>query len=182
MNSQDLKDKMDKTIARVKDNFMGFRTGRANPAILSKIMVEYYGSLVPLQQVANVSVPENNLLALSIFDKSAVIHVERAISSSDLNLTPQTEGTLIRLRLPELTEQRRKDLVKLVKQEAEEGRVAIRNIRRDAIDALKLSEKNNEISEDDFKRFQDDIQKTTDSFISQIEHLAKEKEVEIMKV
>jgi ribosome recycling factor len=182
MALQDAKEKMTKTLERVKENFSGFRTGRANPAILNKIHVDYYGSMVPLQQVAGITVPENNLLVLNVFDRGAVVHVERAISSSDLNLTPQTDGNIIRLRLPELTEQRRKDLVKNVKTEAEEGRVSVRNIRRDALDALKASEKNGDVSEDELKKQQEEIQKVTDSYIAQIDQLAKAKEAEIMKI
>lgn len=178
----ELKSKMDKAIDHIKHQLTGVRTGRAAPSLLNKIHVDYYGSLVPINQVASISVPEPAMLLLNIFDAQAVQSVERAISSSDLGLNPQTEGTLIRLRLPELTEDRRKDLVKVVKNSAEEARVAIRNIRRDAMDGLKRQKNDNDITEDELKRTQDQIQKLTDSYIEIIEKISKDKESEIMTI
>ena len=178
----ELKYRMEKTVDSLKGQLAGFRTGRANPELLNKIMVNYYGSLVPLKQVGAVSVPESRVLLINIFDKGAVKEVEKAIMTSDLGLSPQTDGTMIRLRLPELTEDRRKDLVKQVKKAVEESKVAIRNIRRDFVDAIKAKEKNKELNEDDSKKQQDDAQRTTDQFIGILDNLAKDKEAEIMKV
>lgn len=177
-----IQSRMQKTLDNTKSSLTSIRTGRANPDLLSKVQVDYYGSHVPLQQVASISVPEPMMLQLNVFDKSAIQNVERAIMTSDLNLTPQTEGNVIRIRLPELTEQRRHDLVKVVKKHGEEGKVAIRNIRRDELDYLKEQEKEKEISEDEYKRESDVIQKVTDKYINQIDELIKHKEEEILKV
>ncbi len=175
-------EKMQKTIETTKRQFQTLRTGRASTELLSRVQVEYYGSIVPLQQVASVSIPESTLFVLSIFDKTAVKSIEKAIQTSDLGLNPQVDGTTIRLRLPELTEERRKDLVKLVKKYTEEGKVSLRNVRRDFLEELKGYEKNKELSEDELKRLQDEAQKVTDQHTSILEKLAKDKEVEIMKV
>lgn len=177
-----LKGKMDKAIDHIKHQLTGVRTGRAAPSLLNKIQVDYYGSMVPINQVASISVPEPAMLLLNVFDAKAVQNIEKAISSSDLGLNPQTEGNMIRLRLPELTEERRKDLVKVVKTSAEEARVAIRNIRRDAMDSIKRQKNDNDITEDELKRDQDQIQKLTDSYIDIIEKISKEKESEIMTI
>jgi ribosome recycling factor len=179
---ENLEERMQKSVSKIKEDLAAVRTGRANPDILSKIQVDYYGSKVPLKQLANITVPESMLLMLNIFDKGAVKGIEKAITISDLNLNPQTEGTVIRLRLPELTEERRKELVKLVKKQVEEGKVSIRNIRRDFMDALKTQEKNKEISEDENKTMHTEAQKITDKYVAMMDVLGEEKEVEIMKI
>lgn len=178
----ELTEKMEKTIEAMKRHLSTIRTGRANSDMLSRIVVDYYGSVVPLKQVASITIPESMTLQLNVFDKNALKSVEKAIQTSDLNVNPQVDGTTIRIRLPELTEERRKELVKLVKKQAEETKVILRNIRRDAIDDLKKQEKAKTISEDDVKRNQETAQKETDRFIILVDKLAKEKEDEIMKV
>lgn len=177
-----LTDKMQKTVDVVKGHLGTLRTGRANPEILSKIMVEYYGSLVPLQQVAAITVPESTMLMLNIFDKGATKAVEKAIQSANLGFNPNTDGSIIRLKLPDLTEERRKELVKLVKKHIEDGKVSLRNIRRDEVDSLKAQEKAKTISEDESKTQQDSTQKTTDKFIGILDQLGKDKEAEIMTI
>ncbi|MFC1751899.1 ribosome recycling factor [Thermoproteota archaeon] len=179
---EELKQRMQKTIENLKSQLSTVRTGRANPDILAKISVDYYGTRTPLQQVASVSVPEPMMLLINIFDRNAVKNVERAILTSDLGLNPQTDGSVIRLRLPELTEERRKELVKQIKKQSEEGRVAIRNIRRDYMEGINRQEKNKEISEDENTRLHDDAQKITDDYISKIEEIAKKKEAEIIQI
>ena len=174
--------RMKKAVDSAQGHLSVIRTGRANPSMLSKIQVEYYGTIVSLQQVASVTVPENMVLMLNIFDKAAVKDVERAIMTSDLNLTPMTEGSIIRLRLPELTEDRRKELVKLVRKQTEDGRVSVRNIRRDLLDKIKHQEKEKEVSEDESKRLHDHVQKMTDKYVEMIDQLSKDKESEIMTI
>ncbi len=178
----EIEEKMQKTIEATRRHMATIRTGRANPDLLSRIHVDYYGSEVPLQQVASISVPEAMTLVLNVFDKGAVKAIEKAIQTSDLHLTPMTEGNLIRLRLPELTEDRRKDLVKLVKKHIEDSKVAVRNIRRDAVEDAKHQEKDKQLSTDESKHLQQDIQKLTDQYIEKLDHLAKEKEAEILKI
>jgi len=180
--TENLETHMEKSIESVRHQLQSIRTGRANPELLSRIQVEYYGTTVPLQQVATISVPEHNILMLNIFDQNAVKDIERAIQTSDLNLTPQTEGNIIRLMLPELTEERRQDLVKVVKKAGEDGKVAIRNIRRDHMDQLKTQEKNKELSEDEAKRLHDTAQKLTDTYTQKIDQLIKDKESELLTV
>ncbi len=145
-------------------------------------MVEYYGAKVPLNQVAAVSVTDSTLLSVNVFDASAVSHVEKAILTSDLNLNPQVDGNVVRLKLPDLTEDRRKELVKLVKKEGEDAKVILRNIRRDCLDTLKDQEKNKEISEDDLKRQTDDAQKIIENYTKQIDELVSKKEADILTV
>lgn len=178
----ELTSRMEKSVESLKSMLQGFRTGRASPDLLNRIMVNYYGSPVPLKQVASITVPESRIIMLNVFDKGAVKDVERALMTSDLGMQPQTDGSVIRLRLPELTEERRKDLVKQVKKAVEESKVAVRNIRRDYVDAIKAQEKNKELSEDDSKKRQDEAQRTTDQFIGVLDTIAKDKEAEIMKV
>ncbi len=173
----DSREKMEKTLEALRKQLGTVRTGRANPDLLSRVHVDYYGSQVPLKQVASITVPESTVLALSVFDKNAVQSVEKAILSAGLNLNPQVDGTTVRIRLPELTEDRRKELVKVVKKYAEDAKVAIRNIRRDLLDELK---KNKDVSEDDIKHKQTDIQKTTDHYIEKADAAAVEKEKEIL--
>jgi len=176
----ELKDRMDKSVESLKSHLASFRTGRANPDLLSKIMVTCYGSMIPLKQVANITVPENRVLQISVFDKNMVKDVDKAIQLSDLGMNPSIDGSTLRLRLPELTEDRRKDLVKQVKKVLEDAKISLRNIRRDAVDDLKKQEKAKELPEDESKRLQDDIQKLTDKYITTLDQLAKEKETEIM--
>lgn len=179
---EEIKARMQKSLERFSAQLGSIRTGRANPELLSRLVIDYYGSKVPLQQLASISVPESMMLLLTVFDQGAVQEIERAISSSSLGLTPQTEGTIIRLRVPELTEERRIEMVKLVKHESEEGRVSIRHIRRDSLDELKSQEKNKEISEDEYKSKADEIQKVTDDFISKIDGLSKNKESDLLTI
>lgn len=179
---QDGKSRMEEVIAATKRAFSGVRTGRANPALLDRIMVSYYGTLTPLNQMASVSVPEPRLLVITPWDNGSIKDVEKAILTSDLGLMPSNDGTVIRLAIPTLTEERRKDLVRLVRKDAEEHRVAVRNIRRDLNDAVKKFEKSGGISEDESHRVQDEIQEQTDDFIGQIDELLKAKEKEIMEV
>ncbi|MFT5170666.1 MAG: ribosome recycling factor [Candidatus Marinamargulisbacteria bacterium] len=178
----ELKSRMEKSVSSTKRQMAAFRTSRANPDLLSNITVEYYGSRVPINQVASISVPEPRVLLLNVFDQNAIKDIERAISSSDLNLNPMVDGSTIRLPLPDLTEERRKELVRLVKQQAEDGKISVRNIRREFLDALKGQEKNKEISKDDEKKQQDEIQKTTDSNIKFIDEMASQKESEILTI
>src|SRR3989339_561250 len=163
---------MQKSIEALKKNFSGIRTGRANPALLDNLHVDYYGSAVPLKQVASVSVPEPRLLQITAYDKTAVIGIEKAIQASDLGLTPKTEGSVIRLVLPELSEQRRKDLTKIIKKEAEEAKVVIRNIRRDGMEELKAKKTDKSITEDEQKLWDKKIQELTDKYCAEADHLA----------
>jgi len=179
---QDGKTRMEEVIAATKRAFASVRTGRANPALLDRIMVSYYGTPTPLNQMASVSVPEPRLLVITPWDKGSIKDVEKAILTSDLGLVPSNDGTVIRLSIPTLTEERRKDLVRLVRKDAEEHRVAIRNIRRDLNDAVKKLEKNGDISEDESHRVQSEIQEQTNAFIEQVDELLKAKEKEIMEV
>jgi len=179
---QDASDRMGKSINALKTELSKIRTGRAHTSLLDHISVDYYGSLTPLSQVANISVQDARTLSISPWEKTMVKPIEKAIMASDLGLNPATTGTLIRVPMPPLTEERRKDLVKVVRREAESGRVAIRNIRRDAISDLKGLQKEKEISEDDQRRGEDDIQKLTDKFVHDVEAILKEKETELMEV
>lgn len=176
---QSFEERLSKTLDNVKSKFVSIRTGRANPDLLSSVVVEYYGAMVPLQQLGSVSVSDGNTLMVNIFDAGAVSAVEKAIMSSDLGLNPQTDGSIIRLRLPDLTEDRRNELVKYVKKLSEEGKVALRNIRRDELDVIK---KQDDLSEDDKKRASESIQKTLDQFIVKVDDLVKQKEEEIRTI
>lgn len=178
----DLKRRMQGAIASFKQELTGLRTGRASASLVEPINVEAYGSRMPLTQVATVSVPEPRMLAVQVWDKSMVAAVEKAIRDSNLGLTPNTEGQVIRLRIPELNEQRRKELAKVAHKYAEEARVAIRHVRRDGIDILKKQLKDKAISEDDEKRHAGDVQKATDSFIGDVDAALAAKEKEIMQV
>lgn len=177
-----LKDRMNKSIENFNHQLTGLRTGRANPEMLNSVQVEYYGSTVPVKQVASISVPEARILLLNVFDRGAVKDVEKAILASNLGLNPNTDGNLIRIQLPELTEERRKELVKHISKIAEEAKISIRNIRRDEIEAVKSDEKDSSITEDESKKLQQDIQKTTDEFISKVDSIFKEKEKELLTV
>jgi ribosome recycling factor len=182
ITNQDAAHKMEQAVSHLKEDLAGIRTGRATPAVLNRITVEYYGTPVPLNQLAGVSVPEPRLLQIQPFDRGAVSAIEKAIMSSDLGITPSNDGTVIRLAFPPLTEERRKELVKLCKHYAEEARVAVRNIRRDANHKLERLSKEGEASEDEVRRAEGEIQKATDSHIAQIDEALKRKEAEIMEV
>ena len=182
MNEAALKSKMDKTIESFKTDLGGLRTGRASADLLSPVVVEAYGQSMPLNQVGNVSVPDSRLLAVQVWDKSMVEAVEKAIRESGLGLNPVTEGQTIRVPLPALTEERRKELIKVARKYAEDSRVAIRNQRRDAMDDVKKAQKDGDMSEDDARRASDDIQKVTDSYVGKIDSVLSEKEEDIMKV
>lgn len=175
-------EKMKKAVEAVQKELAGIRTGRATTALLDGIRVEYYGSAVPLNQVASVSAPEPKLLVIQPWEKKMIEEISRAILKSDLGLNPTSDGNVIRLGIPPLTEERRKDLVKLIKKLAEEGKISIRNIRREANEALDKAEKKKEISEDDNRKSQERIQKLTDRYIEAIDKVVKGKEVEIMEV
>lgn len=179
---QDLGHKMDKAAEVLKNEFSGIRTGRANPALLEGIKVLCYGALTPLNQVAGISVPESRLLLIQPWDKSVLGEIEKAILKSDLGLTPANDGKVIRLPIPTLTEERRHDLVKVVKKMAEESKVAIRNIRRESNEEIKKLEKDKHISEDESKTAHEKVQEMTDKHIAQLEELLKKKEKEIMEV
>lgn len=173
---------MKNAIEATKREFQAVRTGRATPSILDRIVVEYYGTSTPLNQLASISVSEARMLMVQPWDKSILSAIEKAIQKSDLGLNPVNDGTIVRLPIPQLTEERRKELVKVVKKEAEEKRVVIRNIRRDSNERIKGLEKDGRISEDDGKRGLDEIQKLTDKYIAEIERLLELKEKEIMEV
>ncbi len=176
------KENMNKTMEHVRHEFATIRTGRASTSLLDGISVDYYGSSVPLNQIANISVPEGRLLLITPYDKGTLGSIEKAILKSDLGLTPNNDGKLIRIPIPELTEERRKDLVKVVRRLAEDSRISIRNIRRDAKDRVKKGEKNGEISEDDSHRIMNEVQKVTDEFVGKIDEVLKAKEEEIMEI
>ncbi|MGI6688211.1 MAG: ribosome recycling factor [Christensenellales bacterium] len=174
--------KMEKTKEVYKQELASLRAGRANPKLLDRITVDYYGAQTPLNQMANISSPEPRILMISVWDQKAIPLVEKAIQKSDLGMNPANDGKVIRLVVPELTEERRKELTKLVWKSAEESKVAIRSIRRDAMEQFKKLQKNGEISEDDQYRAEDEMQKTTDSAIKDIDQIAQEKEKEILSV
>lgn len=179
---QNAEERMSKAQAALKKELASLRAGRATPALLDKVLVDYYGTPTPVSQMANVSIPEARLITIQPWDKSQLGTIEKAILKSDLGLTPTNDGNVIRLMIPPLTEERRAELVKLVKKEGEEAKVAIRNVRRDANDSFKKLQKDGTISEDDLKRYQEQIQKSTDSNIQQVDKIVQEKEKEIMEV
>ncbi|MDI6709151.1 MAG: ribosome recycling factor [Thermoanaerobacterales bacterium] len=173
---------MKKTIDVVRKDFASLRAGRATPALLDKILVDYYGTPTPINQLASISVPEPRMLVVQPWDKGAIGEVERAIMKSDLGINPVNDGNVIRLKIPELTQERRQELVKVVRKRAEEGRVAVRNIRRETIEQLKARQKEGVISEDDLRRHQDEVQKLTDRYIKEIDGLVAAKEKEITEM
>ena len=179
---KDTKERMDKAVDALRDNLMTIRTGRASPALVERLPVEYYGTLTPLNQLATISVPEPRLLAIRPWDPAALANVEKAILKSELGLTPSNDGKIIRLSIPRLTEERRQELVKVVGKRVEEGKVAIRNIRRDAIEDLREMESEKMISEDDLYRAKDDVQETTDKFVVRMDEIGRDKEQEIMEI
>lgn len=178
----DCKDKMNKAVESTKHKFAGIRAGRANVAMLDGIRVEQYGSEMPLNQVGSVSAPEARLLVIDPWDKSIIPAIEKAIMASNLGLTPNNDGKVIRLMIPELTADRRKEYVKFAKSEAENGKVAVRNVRKDVNNHLRKLEKDGEITEDDLKRYEDEVQKLTDATIKTIDQLLATKEKEITTV
>ena len=177
-----LEEKMNKSIDYLKDELSNIRAGRANPAILNKVMVDYYGMQTPINQVGTISVPEARQILVTPWDRSVIVAVEKAIQKADLGVNPINDGNAIRIVFPELTEDRRKELVKNVKSIAEETKVAIRNIRRDGIDEAKKKQKSSEITEDDLKSAEEKIQKITDKFINNVEEIINKKEKEIMEI
>lgn len=179
---KDAQERMGKSIDALKHNLNKIRTGRAHPSLLDNISVEYYGMDTPLNQVGNISVADARTIAITVFDKSMISAVEKAILKSDLGLNPSSQGTLIRIPLPPLTEERRKDLVRVVRGEGENGKIAIRNIRRDANTEIKNLLKEKEISEDEQRQGEDEIQKITDSFIKQVDALLVDKEADLMEI
>ncbi len=181
-NKDALKKRMDGTIEMLQKEFSGLRTGRASVNMLEPVMVEAYGSMMPLNQVGSVSVPEPRMLTVSVWDASVAKNVEKAIRDAGLGLNPIGEGTSIRIPIPALTEERRKDMTKVASKYAEQTRIAVRNIRRDGMDELKKLKADNAISEDDQKRFSDEIQKLTDSYVEKIDKMLIDKEKDIMTV
>ena len=179
---KDSKTRMEKSVEALKSQLSKIRTGRAHPSLLDGIQVSYYGANTPLRQVANVSVEDARTLSISVFDKTLVQPVEKAIMQSDLGLNPMSAGTTIRVPLPPLTEERRRDLVKVVRNEAEGARVAVRNIRRDANADLKTLLKDKEIGEDDERKATDEVQKLTDAFVKKVDEVLADKEKELMEV
>lgn len=179
---KETREKMEQATKAYSKNLATVRAGRANPALLDGIQVEYYGALTPLNQLASISVPEARLLVITPFDKSSISDMEKAIQKADLGLTPSNDGNVLRISIPPLTEERRKELVKVVGKYAEESKVQIRNIRRDANDQLKKDEKAGDLTEDDLRAYQEDVQNETDNYIKKIDQLTKEKEQEIMEV
>ena len=175
-------EKMKKSVSNLNSELLTIRAGRANLHVLDKVTVEYYGAEVPINQVASVSTPEARIIAISPFDSTILKEIEKAINMSDIGINPNNDGKVIRLIFPELTEERRKELTKDVKKKGEDSKVAIRNIRRDAMDAVKKAEKANEITEDTLKNLEEEIQKLTDSNIAEIDKLVESKNKEIMSI
>nr|WP_264175163.1 ribosome recycling factor [Shewanella sp. N2AIL] len=173
---------MGKCVDATKNQMAKVRTGRAHPSLLDSIQVSYYGTMTPLNQVANVGVEDSRTLSVTVFDRSAIQAVEKAIMSSDLGLNPMSAGATLRIPLPALTEERRKDFIKVVRNEAENGRIAIRNVRRDAISEVKKLEKAKACTEDDVRRSEEEVQKFTDAHIKKIDEILAAKEIELMEV
>lgn len=179
---QQYEDKMKKAYEYLESDYMGIRAGRANPHVLDKLRVNYYGTPTPIQQVGNVTVPEARIIQIAPWEKSLIKEIEKAIMTSDIGINPSNDGSVIRLVFPELTEDRRKELAKDVKKKAEDAKVAVRNIRRDGNDAFKKLGKSSEVSEDEVKQLEDQLQKLTDKFIKEIDVLMEAKSKEIMTV
>ena len=182
MSLENMQERMEKVIDNLETNYSEIRAGRANPAILNRVSVEYYGVPTPINQVASVSVPEARLIVIQPWDRSILSQIEKAIEKADIGIHPMNDGGVIRLSFPELTEERRKEIVKDVKKTAEEAKVAVRNVRRDEMDEAKAKLKNKEISEDEEKSLEDKIQKETDKYVAKIDEIADKKEKEIMSV
>ena len=182
MNLDKFEEKMMKTVSVYEENLAEIRAGRANPAILNKITIDYYGTPTPINQVAGISVPEARLIVIQPWDGSILKEIEKEILKSDIGINPSNDGKVIRLAFPELNEERRKEIVKDIRKMAEEAKVAIRSIRRDAIDEAKTMQKNSEISEDELKGAEDNIQKLTDKYVDQIDSVLEKKEKEVMSI
>jgi len=178
----DCKDKMAKAVEHLRDEFSRVRTGRATPALVEKMRVDYYGSEVPLQQLAGFTVPEPRVLVIQPYDKGAMAAIEKAIQQSDLGINPSNDGVVVRLVFPALTEERRKEMVKVVKHQAEEGRVAVRNVRRHARQELEALEKAGEISRDELERIEKDLEKATHEVVAEVDQLLSHKEHELLEV
>ncbi|XP_074354367.1 ribosome-recycling factor, chloroplastic-like isoform X2 [Apium graveolens] len=179
---KNVKERMEKTIENVRANFSSIRTGRSNPAMLDKIEVEYYGTSTSLKSIAQISTPDSSSLLVNPYDKSSLKAIEKAIINSDLGMTPGSDGDVLRLSIPQLTAERRKELLKMVAKQAEEGKVALRNIRRDAIKCYDKLEKEKKLSEDIVKDLSSDLQKVTDEYIKKVDSIFKQKEKELMTV
>jgi len=178
----ELGQRMGKSVEVLQDDLLSIRTGRASPALVEKLLVEYYSTMTPLNQMASIATPEPRLLVIRPWDPSVLSTIERAILKSDLGLTPMNDGKLIRLHIPRLTEERRRELVRVVARRVEEARVAVRNLRRDALQDLRDFEKEKMISEDEFFRGKDKVQKLTDEFIEKVDGMGKRKEEEVMEI
>ena len=182
MDYSNIKEKMEKAISVYNEKLSEIRAGRANPAILNKVKIDYYGTPTPINQVAGISVPEARLIVIQPWDASVLKEIEKAILASDIGINPNNDGKVIRLAFPELNEQRRKEIVKEIKKIAEEAKVSVRSVRRDGIDEAKAKQKNSEITEDELKGAEDQIQKLTDKKVAQIDEMVSAKEKEIMSV
>lgn len=178
----DANERMEKSIKVLRDDLAGVRAGRANPKLLERVLVDYYGTMTPINQLANISVPEPRLLVIAPWDASTISEIEKALQKSDIGINPMNDGKVIRLAFPELTEERRKELVKIIKKMGEESKIAIRSIRRDANDQLKQLEKESDITEDELKSAEKDVQKLTDDYTQIIDAIIEEKENEIMEL
>jgi ribosome recycling factor len=178
----DIEERMHKSVEVLQKELASIRTGRASPGLIEHLKVEYAGSTLPLNQLAGISVPGPNLLVIQPWDRGGIMSIEKAILTSDLGLNPTNDGHVIRVNIPPLTEERRQELIKVVRRRVEEGKVAIRNLRREVMDELRFQEKNKEISQDEHKRAQGQLQKVTDSFIAEIERVGQDKEKEVMEV
>ena len=179
---KETEERMEKAVEALRENLKTIRTGRASPSLVERLPVEYYGALTPLNQLATISAPEPRLLTIRPWDPNALADIEKAIMKSDLGLTPSNDGKIIRLVIPRLTEERRQELVKVVGKRVEEGKVAIRNIRRDAIEDLREMESEKLISEDEFYRTKDEVQEITDKFVTKIDEIGRDKEKEILEI
>ena len=182
MDYTNIKDKMEKSLNNLSEKYSELRAGRANPAILNKVKIDYYGTLTPISQVAGISVPEARLIVIQPWDASVLKEIEKAILTADIGINPNNDGKVIRLNFPELNEERRKELAKDVRKMAEEAKVGVRSARRDGIDDAKAKQKDGEITEDELKQAENEIQKITDKNIEEIDKMAQEKEKEIMSV
>lgn len=182
MKLADVEGNMQKSVESTVRSFNTVRTGRANPSILDRVSIEYYGSDTPLKSLANITIPDSSTIMIQPFDRGSISLIEKALQLSDVGMTPNNDGAVIRLNVPPLTSERRKEFVKLAAKYAEEGKVAVRNVRRDAVDSIRKQEKNSEISQDESRDLQDKVQKLTDKFIARIETLLAEKEKDIMTV
>ena len=176
-----LRDNMDKAILFLQNEYLAIRTGRAHPGLVNDIKVDYYGTPTPLKSLCNITIPEGRIIQIAPFDKTSLKAIEKAILAANIGMTPQNDGTMIRLTLPELTRARRVELTKLLAKKAEESRVVIRNYRRDTIEILKKQEKNSEITEDDLKKFTKEVQDVTDNYIKKIDEIYKLKEKEVLE-